>query len=382
VLHVGADDTAGGVASYIASMVPEFDAHDVETHITVSTERLALASTNFPHSCIRHGMPLAYGPLSLWLSAAQLRRILRRERVDVLHLHTARAGFVGVLAALGTGVPIVYTGHGLRFEQKKTRLGRAAFRFCEKLICSLADRSTMLTKRDRRFAIRCGVVSPEKAVAVRTRISSTRTSSNDNLHSTFPGGPSRAAFVMGAVGMLEGRKDPLAFLRAAKLVSNELPNASFVWVGDGELRGQIEGAARDLGIFNRFTITGRISRQEVSQWLHKMDVFVFPSTLEGVPLAVLEAFAARLPVVCSRYRGSGWYYVAKSDQTALTFAPGDAESCARSVLRIAKDKELKEQLAAAGNEHFSQHHNGSDVMAREYMAIYSELLGRSAARQI
>ena len=377
VLHVGADDAGGGVASYIASMIPEFNAQGVETHITVPTERMARASANFPQPCVRHGMSLGYSPLSLWLSVAQLRRLLYRERVDILHLHTARAGFVGVLAALGTGVPVVYTGHGLRFEEKETRLARVLFRFYEKLICSLADLSTMLTKRDRRFAIRCGIVSPEKAVAVRTRISC-----NGYLHSAFTGDPSGTGFVMGSVGRLDEMKDPLTFLRAAKLVCNELPNASFVWVGDGELRSQTEQAARELRIFDRLTITGQIPREEVYPWLRRMDVFVSPSRKEGVPLAILEAYAAQLPVVCCRYRGSGWYYVVKSDRTALTFAFGDADSCARSVLRIARDKELREQLAAAGNEHFAARYCGSDIMARQYMAIYSELLGRHAARQI
>ena len=60
---------------------------------------------------------------------------------------------------------------------------------------------------------------------------------------------------------------------------------SFVWVGDGELRAEMEGAARELGIFDRLTITGQIPRQEVSRWLHGMDVFVFPSRIEGFPLS-------------------------------------------------------------------------------------------------
>ncbi len=377
VLHVGADDAPGGVARYIASMIPEWAARGVDCHVTVFEKRTARPSDVFPAACTRHELNLLYRPWSIARSARDLRRILKEAQIEVLHLHTARAGLLGVLAAFGTGIPVVYTGHGLRFDQKEAPLARAIFRFYEKLICSLADRSTMLTERDRRLAIRCRVVAPEKSVVIGTRILW-----NEAMDTALDDKLQRNGFVVGSVGQLCERKDPSTFLRTAKLVSDVRPDVSFVWIGDGELRPQVEKMAHDLGITDRLTLTGNISGPEVSRWLRKMSVFVFPSRSEGVPLAILEAFAMGTPVVSSRYRGSGWYYIVKNEQTALTFRPGDADACASHILRVARDGKLRERIAVAGCMHFAAQYRGTDIMAREFFGIYSNLLHLSEGRRI
>jgi glycosyltransferase involved in cell wall biosynthesis len=371
VLYVGADDVAGGVANYISSMAGAFAAHGIECHVTVSEKRITQPVSVFPGTFVRHGFTLNYRPWSLAESALKLRRILRREQIDLLHLHTARGGLVGVLAALGTGIPVLYTGHSLRFEQKQTALTRLFFRWYERIICSLADRSTMLTKRDRRVAIHCRVVAPERSVVVATRIPAAGAP-----HHSSGDASSRTGFVMGAVGSLDERKDPLTFVRAARFIADQWPDASFVWVGDGGLRQPMEHLASDLGIIDRLTITGNVSKQEVNRWLHTMSVFVSCSRIEGVPLAVLEAFAARIPVVACRYAGSGWYYVIRGNETGLTFAPGDAEGCARQVLRLALDEALRERIAVGGSRLFAARYSGADLMAQEFIGLYSELLRR------
>ena len=371
VLHVGAEDGPGGVAQYISSMLPEFVAHGIQCHITVSPQRVAQPSLVFPDPCLRHGYSVTYRPWSIPSSAIKLRRLLKREQIDLLHLHTARAGLIGAVAAIGSGIPIIYTGHGLRFEQKASRASREIFRLYEKLICSLADRSTMLTRRDRRIAIRSRVVAQQKSRVLGTRIQVGSAPKDDCA--TLLRDPADN-FVIGTVGSINERKDPYTFLRAAKLVAEELPSASFVWVGDGELRTQVGQIARDLGISERLTITGNVPHEEVHRWLQKMSVFVFSSRNEGFPLSVLEAFANQVPVVCSRYTGSGWYLMAKSEHTALTFAVGDSEACARQVLRFAQDEMLRKKIVTAGRELFASDYCGPSTMAQEYLQVYSQLV--------
>jgi glycosyltransferase involved in cell wall biosynthesis len=107
--------------------------------------------------------------------------------------------------------------------------------------------------------------------------------------------------VVGVIAALRPEKDHQTFLRAARLVIDDVPAARFLIVGDGELRSSLETLSAELGITDNVRFTG--TRSDVRQLLCAMDVFTLTSTSECFPLSVLEAMACSRPVVCSDIGG-------------------------------------------------------------------------------
>lgn len=369
MLVVGAEHT-GGVSGYVVNLAGMPALAHVDWHMTITDSEIAAGDPRFARFAIRQ-MPIVYTAAQLPVRAAQLRRIIRQDRIDLLHLHTARAGLLGMVASLGTGVPIVYTGHGLRFEQKLSAITRTLFAVYEKVICAAADRVTFLSERDRRLAIASGVVDEKKTVTIRTRIDTDRFTQVDpaDVAATrrelgLPDG----APVIGSIGRVEERKGPLPFVRAAAMILREVPQARFLWIGDGPLRATVEQLARDLGIADKLRITGLKPVQEMPRYVRQLDVLLFPSEIEGVPLSVLEAVSAGASVVSAAYPGCE--ELLEHDVNCYLFPVNDAEEAAKWTIRMLREPERARELARRARETVMSHHADVRQMGVEFAGVY------------
>src|SRR5262249_11167084 len=147
-----------------------------------------------------------------------------------------------------------------------------------------------------------------------------------------------------------GQKGHRYLLEAAALV----PEARFVIVGDGELRGELERQAHELGIGARVLFTG--ARDDIPDLLASFDVFAFPSLYERLCLAVIEAQAARVPVVATPVGGIRETVV--DGETGFLVPPRDPQALAQAIHRLLDDRELARLMAlearARARERFSQ----------------------------
>jgi glycosyltransferase involved in cell wall biosynthesis len=163
----------------------------------------------------------------------------------------------------------------------------------------------------------------------------------------------------------KGLKD---LLRAAA----QLPGVAFVVAGEGPERSALEADARALGVERRVSFIG--FRRDVPALLASADLFVLPSMTEGLPLSVLEAMAARRPVIATDVGGTG--DVVRHEQTGLLVGAGDATALAAAIRRLLSDAPLAERLARAGQILVRDHYSAADT-ARRVMAVYDGLLERS-----
>ncbi|HXM80323.1 MAG TPA: glycosyltransferase family 4 protein [Burkholderiales bacterium] len=369
ILTVGADDSPGGVTSYVNLLASLCDPKKFEFHSTVARIN---SNASYLHSSItKHLLPRSYSYCSFPLRIAQLRRILRGERITLLHLHTARAGLLGCIAAAGLPIAKIYTGHSWRFEQKTRWFERFRFFLYEAFICHSATVVTFETNREKNFGIRKRLVQRRKAVVINTRIDSRGTDCKNGGNSEI----TRSAFhipanakVIGNIGYLSERKDPIAFVLAAKRIYAEIPNAHFVWVGDGELRKRIDQLVRESGLDSRFTVTGFRPAEQVRPLLKLMDVLLFTSRMEGVPFTVLEAQLCGLPVVSSAYPGCE--EIIRHDETGYTFQLGDDKQAADMVVRMLSDPQRTSQLVAMALRSATENHSDPRRMARQYEDVY------------
>jgi len=160
----------------------------------------------------------------------------------------------------------------------------------------------------------------------------------DRFSSSGTSALSHEGSLIGTVGRLVPQKDQRTLLAAVPMVLEHVPDASFVIVGDGPLRDELEQLARGLPV----TFTGR--RDDVPDLLASLDVFALPSLFEGLCLAVLEAQAAGVPVVATPVGGVRDTVV--DGETGLLVPIGEPQALAAAIVRVLEDASLAKRLTA------------------------------------
>lgn len=270
----------------------------------------------------------------------RLRRLMARQRFDLVHLHGTRAGFFGTLAlSLVARRPrVVYTVHGLSSSRVAPRWVRAWFAAVERHVARRADRVISVSERDRRDGVEAGLLPPERTSTIPNGIdvSSYRT--------PFRRRDDASTAEVVTVGRLVPQKGVAVLLEAARTVLAGAPGARFKVIGDGPLRRGLEARAAELGIARRVRFLGTLT--DPGPIVAGCDLFVLPSLWEGMPISLLEAMAAGRPVVASSASGSA--EVVLDEETGVLVPPGDPALLARAILRMLGDPAAAEAMGRRG----------------------------------
>jgi glycosyltransferase involved in cell wall biosynthesis len=186
----------------------------------------------------------------------------------------------------------------------------------------------------------------------------------------------QSAPVLGIVGRLTPPKDHVTFLKAAALIWRKVPKARFLIVGDGPLRTALEVQAHELGLSGVLTFTGM--RKDIPDVLAALDVLVFSSLWEGLPVALLEGMAAAKPVVATNVGGIP--DVVLPDKTALLVRPSDADALAQACLKLVTDDKLRHTMGHLGLERVRAHYS-MHVMVDRTASLYTKLLQETGLEQ-
>ncbi|MBX6311518.1 MAG: glycosyltransferase family 4 protein [Isosphaeraceae bacterium] len=300
----------------------------------------------------------------------RLRTVLRDLRPDVVHTHQIGALFYGGPAARSVGVPlIVHTEHGKNYAERPRAqmLGRLAGLLATRFFCVSEDIAAEV--RSHRIASRPKVhVVPNGIDTARFRQRGDVQALRRSL-----GIPPEAP-VVGTIGRLDEIKRQDLLLRAFARAGVLIPEAHLLLVGDGPLMGELRTLAAGLRLGKRVHFAGY--QEQPEHYLQVMDVFALTSRSEGMPLVVLEAWAAGVPVVASRV--GGLPELIDEGQTGLLFAPGDECALAAALCGLLTDPGRARRLGEAGQRRVE---SMFDVrrMASDYQRHYGELLTRKGA---
>jgi glycosyltransferase involved in cell wall biosynthesis len=286
-----------------------------------------------------------------------IARQLRRDRIDVVHSHNAVIHHYAAAAGWLARVPvIVNTEHGLagRNQPRLMQLFRA--------VNSITDAVVFVAAETERTFRRQALAAPRLARLIPNGIDAAPFCAA----SAHPG-ESRPRIRLGTIGRMVAVKDHATLLRAFQKLAAEHPAAELHILGYGELRDATLALARSLGISERVFVHG--PETPVPQFLSSLDIFVISSLSEALPISLLEAMAAALPVVSTRVGGVP--DVAIEGQAAWFCPPGDADALA-SVLHsacVASDLALR---GAKAREIVLRDYS-ADVMARRYLDLFVEI---------
>jgi len=311
--------------------------------------------------------------LKVWRNPIRVARCLlaffddlKKEKPEIVHGLLFHAYILGTFAAKLAGVPIVIASRRSlgRFKEKKWH-----YRLAERLANRMTDVIVANSEAVREDVIRQEKVEPSRVRVIYNGIDPSLYDlpADPTLRASL-GIPARAK-VVGVVANLIHYKGHRFFLQACQEIKRKHQAVTFLLIGDGPLRRELEGLARELGLEKDVLFLG--SRQDVPQLLALMDVVVLPSLEEGFPNAILEAMAAGKPVVATEVGGIPEAVV--HGETGLLVPPKDPEALADAILRLLDDPQLALEMGRAGRDRVRKAF-GLDRMVREMEGLYEELI--------
>ena len=306
---------------------------------------------------------------ALWELVATFRRL----RPKIVHTHSSKAGILGRLAAWLAGVPcILHTIHGYGVTPAQPLWLQHLVIKLEWLVGRVTTHWIAVSQADRRQGLEWELFSASKVSVVRPGIDPTpfaariEQAERDRLRAALGVGPDH--LLVGTVSCLKPQKSPEDFIRVAALVCQRMPAAKCALVGDGALRPQIEAMIQAHGLQDRVMLLGW--RRDVASLLKAFDVFVLTSQWEGLPCAILEARASRIPIVATRVGGSAEAII-EGIQGTLCPA-GDVKAIAGRVCQILGDERLRADLRN-GTQELPEEFTIQETV-KQYQSLYTYLL--------
>src|SRR5262249_43335753 len=283
---------------------------------------------------------------------------------DVVHTHQVGALFYAGAAARTEGVrAIVHTEHGKHYAtRRRTRwLGWWAGRYAARFCCVSEDIAAEVK------AYR--IVPAGKVHVVTNGIDTGRFREVTGAPVRHALGIPQGAPVVGTIGRLAEVKRQDLLLRAFARVRHRFAGAHLLLVGDGPLIEYLRRLAVDLGLPGVVHFVGY--QADPAPYLAAMDVFALTSRSEGMPLAILEAWAARVPVIASAV--GGLPALIDSGRTGLLFPPGDEIALAEALAGLLADAHARSRLGEKGSDEVVARYDTSR-MAGDYERHYRQLL--------
>lgn len=299
------------------------------------------------------------------IALGKLIRMLRKEKIDLVHTHLAGADIVGALGAGVSGVPVISTRHNT-YERWQ---GSFLLSFLYSKILASAAMIVAVSEAVKSYLVDWGRIPAERILVIPNGIDPGEFHpGGDGLVQKKALGFARNSRVVGTVGRLDALKGGEYFLRAARHISDSRPGTSFLIVGDGPERRKLQRKAKQLGLGERVIFTGW--REDIPELLAAMDIFVLPSRREGLGLAALEAMGCARPVVASRV--DGLRELVTEGENGLLVRPGDVAELTDAILLLLRDKELARKMGARGCERVKERYDLADC-ARRVGKLYRDL---------
>lgn len=294
----------------------------------------------------------------------QIRKFIKGKSIDLIHCHGYKANFYGLMAAAFTRSPLITTCHnwiGTGFKMKLyERLDKIILRRF-KVIIAVSDgiKSEILDSR----------IPKSKISVINNGIDMSRFTGvrNINLRGEFKIDPS--CKVVGTIGRLSKEKGHSYLLQAAKEVLKRFPDTVFWIVGDGTLKEKLKDQTKAIGLEDKVVFTG--FRRDIPEILSSMDVFVLPSLMEGLPMVLLEAMAARKPVIATEVGEIP--KILEQGKLAVLVKPKDVRGLAEAIVSVL-EAENKINGITQNSYNKVKDNYSSEKMADKYFEVYQEIL--------
>ena len=327
------------------------EGHQVDVAFNIEQE---IKPEIYEMGCKIHQLPLQRSPLKKdnFRAYKILKKIIISEGYDLVHTHTPIASAIVRLVCRSlNNVRVFYTAHGFHFFKGAPIVNWFIYYPVEKWLAKYTDTLITINKEDysrakRKFKAKRVEYVP--GVGIDLKKFNTVKVDRDLKRSQL--GLPKEAFVVLSVGELNKNKNHEVIIRAIAKIDN--PDIHYIVCGEGPLKGYLIDLSEDLGIKNRVHLLG--FRKDIAEICKVSDLFTFPSYREGLSVALMEAMANGLPVVCSNIRGDS--DLIEDGKGGYLVEPGDVEGFTKCIKGLIEDSRLRSEFGDFNHkkiEHYS-----------------------------
>lgn len=298
-----------------------------------------------------------------------LNKFLKREKFDIVHVHTETGGFMLRLSCLiqsKCNTKFVYTPHGMSFWKGSSLKSQLVYRPLERWICSAMDMNLGMNmeevenleqwnKRTAHYVHGVGLNVARMQNPVRSR---------EQMREEF--GLTESDKFIASIGELDDNKNHITVIKALATLGRK--DFKYVVCGVGPNKDMLLAEAERTGLKDNVILAGY--RSDIPDVLNAADIFVFPSFHEGLPVSALEAMACGLPIICSEIRGN--VDIIREGDNGYLFQPSDVETLARKLEYLLDDAEKRKVMGLKNKENVKDF--SLESVTEELKRIYKSVL--------
>ena len=295
-------------------------------------------------------------PYKDFMAVLEVRNWLANERPDCLHCHSSKAGLVGRIAAATLRIPSVFTAHGWAFTGGASLIRKLIAIPLEKIAALCTAKVVCVSEYDFSRAKKFNIASLDTLEVIHNGIDD----------SEFRAGHVNQRPTIVCVARFAAPKQHLLLIDALGRMKDRLWVLTLV--GDGPELAKVIREVKLAGLESRVQFLG--ARDDIPEILSWCDIFVLPSLYEGLPISIIEAMRAGLPVIASNVGGVSELV---NSETGILVESEGKPSLEEALFALIEDGECRQQLGSAGRKVFECSFR-SDEMVSRYMKIYQSVI--------
>lgn len=365
------------IVTTVSGFVPQFELNNVQLLKKMDYEIHYASNYNTPvytdnndrlkgTGIVQHQVDFVRSPFLLLKNLkalGQLIQIMKIEKYDLVHCHTPMGSVIARIAAQYTKtMPIIYTAHGFHFFKGAPILNWLLFYPIEHFLAHNTDCLITMNQEDydraKKFTLR-------RSQEIH-KINGIGVSLELNFQDQVDVKKDKQTFTLITVGELSKRKNQVVMLEAlAKLKDTSV---NLIVCGTGNKMDYLKKKARQLGVYKQVSFKGYCTN--IREQLKQADCFVFPSLQEGLPVALMEAMAVGLPVICSNVRGNN--DLIKDGEGGYLVSPKAVNGYVEAIKKLRGSKELRSKMGKVNYETVKQF--DSTIVKEQMKRIYEKVL--------
>jgi glycosyltransferase involved in cell wall biosynthesis len=316
------------------------------------------------------GMGLVIEELKGRFPVFEIRKAIKKENADILHVHGTKPAMITRLAVIGLKKKpkIVYTLHGLHIIRKGFPSKQLLVLF-ERFLNKWTDVLICVAEGDKKSALEYGLIPESKIKVIMLGIDMQEFEvPSDKVNRLKSELGLSGKFIITGIGRLHPQKDFSTALKGIKVLAETNKNIVFLIVGDGPLRADLEAETKSLGITENVRFLGY--RKDIPDIVNMSDILLFSTNWEGFGLIPAEAGAARKPIVASDVTGPR--EVVADGKTGYLFKRGSVEELVEKTRPLVDSEALRKEIGDAGYEHIKNNFS-MEKMLEKHRKLFNSL---------
>lgn len=298
----------------------------------------------------------------------QLKKIIKKEQIDLLHAHIWNPASCRYAYALGSKIPLITTEHDpFPLPTFKNFLKKRSLRRVKRIIAISQNNKELLATLYPKQAVKITVIPNGidttwwQSQLLRITEDDIKTIKKDIF------GAKPDTFIITCIAELHERKGQKYLLKAVPEIAADFPNTKIVLIGDGPDRANLEKLIKKLKIERHIALLGK--KKRIPRLLKSSNIFCLPSRREGFGLVNLEAMMIPLPIVATKVGGIPEVVT----DNGILVEPENSDALAEALKKLISNQDLRKKLADAGYNRVLKHFDAKK-MAEKYETVYTEIL--------